>query len=178
MNGLPKWMVEAGAELSTGFGDEFRAEAEAGERAAAKLRLRNRSLSDVFVEAMHRGTRVSVLLGGAYVSGQIIHSSADLATLKTASGARLHVNLGSKVVLSCESGRWRAGRGRDQFEPDSFKAMLRSVELTHRPVRIELDGTDRDIRGTIEAVADDHLMIPCRDVEWYVPVTAVFAIWP
>ncbi len=167
-----------GAELRSRVGDEFRAEAEAEERAVAALRVRQRSLTDVAVELMHRGDHVALSIGETTVTGRLTHVASDLATLATASGATLHVRLGTPIVISHHPGsRGGRGRSRDPMGYESFLAGLRALSLSRARVRIETPGPAQGITGLISAVAVDHVLFQAGNTEWFIPMDAVWGIW-
>ena len=170
-------MAQAGAELRGEIGDELRAEAEADERAAAILRLRRRSRTDVCFELMHRGDRVRAHLPVAAVTGFIVHTASSLATLAVGASDRLHVNLDSRVVLSTEADGARQGRSRNPMEPTSFPALLRSFELGATRLRLELFHAPHGVAGVIGAVTPDHVLVVDEDTKWYIPHRAVVAVW-
>lgn len=171
-------MVDAGEEIRASAGDEMRAEAEAVEAAAARLRLRSRRITDVAVELLHRGDVVYVHLDSGPVVGRMSHAAGDLATLDTRAGARLHLNLSAGTVFGVapedQSG---PGAGRRQGSPLSFRALLRSLDLDGRPVRIATSGPLAELTGTIAAVAPDHIVVAGVDMEWFVPLSTVTAVW-
>lgn len=172
------WLASVGAELRSRIGDEFRAEAEAEERAVAALRVRHRSLADVAVELMHRGDEVTASLGLSTVVGRVIHVASDLATLLTSRDAVLHVRLEAPLVL-CRNPEPAPGRGRprDPMGCDSFLALLRALSLALSPVRIETPGPVRATTGHITTVAVDHLVFSAADLEWFIPLEAVWGVW-
>jgi hypothetical protein len=176
---VPTWLSDVGAELRSRLGDEFRAGAEADERAAAKLRLRRRTLSDVVTEAMHRGDRIAVYLQEGVIQGRPIHVAADLATLEIPPDARLHLNLEASPAFSYDfEARASRGTSRDRTAPDSFLALLRSLEISCSLARLEVSGTAGPPAGRIHAVAADHVIFRGEGgVEWWVPLRKVLGVW-
>ena len=177
MSSVPGWMAEVGVELRSALGDEFRAEAEADERAAAALRLRRRSLVDAAIEHMHRGDLVRAYLPDAIVTGTIVNAATGLLTLASRDSGRLHVNLNSTIVLSIVDAPGSDGRSRGPLDPESFLAQLRSIELGGRPVGIETEGRAGRVTGTIRAVARDHALVERDSEPWYLPFPVIVSVW-
>ena len=171
-------MAAVGAELRDSINDEYRLEAEAEERAVATYRLRHRRLRDVAVELMHRGEAVTACIGGSAVRGHVIHVASDLASLKLSSGRTLHLNLDSPITLSRRHGASGGrGAGRNRSGCDSFTALLRSLELARKRVRLEAVGQAAWLGGRIATVAIDHVVFATNESDWFVPLGAITGIW-
>ncbi len=178
MKGTPGWLAGVGYELRRAIGDEFRAEAEADERAIAEFRLRHRTLGDVAAELMHRGDAVAVFIGNSTVRGRLAHVASNLATLTLATGPRLHLNLDSPITLGrSRSEKRNTGRGRDSMGCDSFPAQLRSLQMAGSLIRLEADGPAGRVLGRIEAMAVDHVLLTTPDTKWYVPLGVIHGVW-
>jgi hypothetical protein len=138
------------------FRDELRAEAQAYEALAAKDLLRRRSLPDVARELVHRGDRVQALTGSTTFAGVVTYAAGDLVCLRTPAGAvdlRLTGPLALRVVERVRTGGLPTGRG-----PAGFTARLHEHEASG--VLLELGCPSLgDLRGRIEAVAVDHVVL-------------------
>lgn len=144
------------AELGQAFRDELRAEAQAYEALAAKDLLRRRSLVEVAVELLHRGDRVTALAGSATFTGVVSYAAGDLACLETAAGpvdVRLGGALALRVVERVRSGGRPLGRG-----PAGFTARLHEHEAAGTSLELGCVAIG-DLRGRIEAVAADHVVL-------------------
>lgn len=159
-------------ELRHGVGGELRADAEEGERLAARSVLRRRGLAEVATESRDRGDTVTASLPGRVFSGQVGHAASDLLTLVTATGD-VHVNLAGPVVLRVgPPAASEAAPARP--EASSFKARLYELELAG--VLLELGSAAQVdvLRGRIRAVALDHVLFDDLDgVRWAVGLGAV-----
>lgn len=159
-------------ELRAGAGDAFRAEAEEGERLAARAALRRRTLVDVAVAAAERGETLTVLCGERRFSGGVRHAAKDLLTI-VAPGGPVHVNLAGAVVVHVG----RAGPGRDERtgeDTPSFKARLFELELAGTELDVGIGVSPGELVGCIRAVAVDHVLVDADDGErWAVALGSV-----
>lgn len=142
--------------LGQSFRDELRADAEAYEALAAKDLLRRRHLADVALELVHRGDRVRVTVGGTGFTGTMIYAAGDLASLRTPSGD-VDLSLGGPLAIhvleQVRSGGLPRGRG-----AASFVARLHEHEAAGVHLELGCPGVG-DLRGRLEAVAGDHLVL-------------------
>lgn len=153
----PDPFSELGRELRQGAGEEFRADAEEGERLAAQGARRKAGLADVARDAMMRGDRVVLQYRGHQVVGAVTHAAGDLATIQTAEGL-VHGYLGGEVVFSVAERDATEGRT-PEFGVDSFRARLFELELAEAQVEVRGAVVDGAVRGRVAVVATDHLVL-------------------
>jgi hypothetical protein len=149
------------ARLGRDFDDELRAEAAEYEALAAKDLLRRRSLSDVALDLVHRGDRVLVEVGAHRFTGTVVDATGDLAVVRTATGdvdVRLTAPLAIRVVEPVRAGGRPRGRG-----ARTFKARLTEHEAAGAEMELGCPPLDLVLRGRVEAVATDHLVIADAD---------------
>ena len=154
---------------------EVRAEQADYEHMALQAERRARSLADVARELMVRGDVVEVRTGATALVGRIIHVGADLAVLRTVRGAvdlalpRAHR---LRVVERARSGGTPPARGARTFRARLTEHEVSAVRLTI----LTADGEEVD--GTVEAVAQDHVLVATRHGVVVIPEDAVVAAWP
>lgn len=161
-----------GRELRQRVGNDLRAEAEEGERLAARSALRKRALVDVAREAMARGDQVAVGVPGRRFTGVVAYAAGDLVILQTV-GATVDVNLRAPAHLRVVD-RAPAGGAATTDGPSSFKARLFEIEMAGLPVEIGCTTLAEPQPGTVRAVAVDHVIWHDRDdQEWFLPIAAI-----
>ena len=150
---------------------EWEREMAVGEADAEQLRMRGRSLTDVLWEAMQRGDIVTLILGERELTGRLLGARNDLAVVALSDGVAA-VNLSS--VDAARLGRGGEGTSGDRTY-GSFRAYLGMLEVEGRPVVVL--GRGVEVRGTVVAVAPDHLLVRATsDVNWALPLRAVAAV--
>lgn len=169
--GGPPWEDPELAALGQRFRDELRAEAEEYERLAARDLLRHRSLGDVAVEFVHRGDVVAVSAGARTFTGTVVYAAGDLACLRCAAGdvdVRLGPPLALRVVERVRSGGRPRGRG-----PRGFRARLLEHEAAGATVEFGCPTLPADVRGRLEAVAPDHVVVADASSTCYLALSAI-----
>lgn len=163
---------DLGRDLRRGVGEEFRAEAEETERAAAQAARRRRTLTDVMREAMARGDDVTAEVPGRTFLGTVVHAGSDLVSLATPAG---RVDLPTtQVALTLQVARRRTAVGRDpQSGPGTFKARLLEIELGGSSVALGIAAFPVERVGRILAVGSDHVVVMDGNQEWFVPLAAI-----
>jgi hypothetical protein len=168
---------ELRAELRELVGGEFRRNAEDDEAAAEHIRLRNRGLADVAFELLSRGDTLQINMGSERFVGVLVHAQGTLATLETQDGDHVHVNLAGPVALRVTRRATSGGRGREELGPDSFVARLRQLQMDGGMLIVGLPGLGESLRCTIDAVADDHLMVTdLTEQTWFLPYREIATV--
>lgn len=153
---------ELSHELRRRVGDDFRAEAEEGERLAELARLRGRSLADLAVELRDRGDRVRLTAAGRTFLGSISGAGQDHCTLRTPAGA-VEVPLPGRFVrLVVVEPHATEATDRRPYTT-TFRSRMRELELEEVEVEIGGAGIGEPLRGRIAAVATDHLVVDDHD---------------
>lgn len=146
-------------ELRQTVGAEIREEAEMAELESEIGRLRRRTLADVAREAANRGDQVSLVAAGRTITGVAVHVGKDYLSLESVSehvDARL--DRVALVVTPSASGGFTPRGG-----SVTFKARLSEYEQTGETVELVASSLTFSVRGTIEVVASDHVIL--RDVD-------------
>jgi hypothetical protein len=146
-------------ELRQGAGAELRAEAESAELETEIGRLRHRSSSDVAREAAMRGDRVSMVIQGRTITGRVVHVGKDYLSVETPTehaDARL-----DRIALVLTPSR--QGGVTPRGGSITFKARLSEYEQTGETVELVATGLAFSVRGTVDVVATDHVIV--RDVD-------------
>ena len=132
---------------------ELRRQQEELEQAVEDLELRQRDLTDVAIEAMHRGDVLALTVGERSFRGTVVHVGADNLTLTDRFDTVVEVSvpaMGSLRVI--EAGA--RGLSRRRRDPASFRDCLLGPEATGAVV--ELGGVAlAPIAGSIITVATD-----------------------
>ncbi len=171
----PDPLAELDRELRERLAGEFRRSAEEDEFAARKSALHKRDLAVVVYELLSRGDTVRVTIGTTALRGEITHARGTLATLTTADGAEVHLNLAGPLLVDVVERAAHGGRVREQYGPESFLARLRELELAAAPVEVLVGFATTMPAGRIEAVASDHIML-VGTTEQFVPLQWVSAV--
>ena len=151
------------SELRRRVGPEWRADAEAAEREAARAARRRRSVADVARIHMARGDEVVLALPGRRFAGAVRAAAGDLVALDTPTG-RVDVRVTGPVTLTVT--RASAGAGREpRAGAGSFLARLRELEMEARPVRLGLSGHAEELSGRLAVAADDHVVLDTGEGE-------------
>jgi hypothetical protein len=158
------------ADVSRSGAREWERETATWEADAETLRLRRRSLTKVLWEAMQRGDQVTIAAFGHTFSGSLTAVRKDLAMLVNAD-THIAVRLGS-----VDSAHLTPGRGGETGDRTfgSFRAYLGMLEVEGTVVR--LVGRDVDVRGRIEVVAEDHVLVAAMDGRWAVAMPSIVAV--
>lgn len=141
------------ADIARSGAREWERDMAAWESDAEMLRLRRRAISDVLWEAMQRGDLVTVVIAEHTFAGPLRAVRGDLAVL-TVADATVAVNTASVHSVAME--RASGGVSGDRTY-GSFRAYLGMLEVEASPVRIV--GERLDVRGRIEVVATDHVLV-------------------
>lgn len=159
------------ADVARAGAREWQRDMAAWESDAEVLRLRQRRMVNALWEAMQRGDHITVTLGEHVFAGRLVAARGDLAVLATQS-VRMALNVGAIDAVRFERGG--AGTTGDRTY-GSLRAFAGMLEVERTPVR--LIGTHLDVRGRVNVVADDHvLVVGERGGEWAVAWKAVAAI--
>ncbi|MFO7548906.1 MAG: hypothetical protein R6X29_08590 [Acidimicrobiia bacterium] len=160
-------------ELRTGAGREWREEAEQTETETHRYRLRRRTLADLGAELLHRGDSATVVAGDRIASGRVEGAGTDYVTL-VSDALEVDVRL-DRVVLRAD--RSPAGGGEQAGGSRTWLARLREFEQTGEPVELWMPATGSSVRGRVEIVASDHLVVvEALEREVYVPLDAVVMV--
>lgn len=144
---------EVARQLRDAIGDEFRAEAEAGEADAAIAAARARTIGDVAVDLAARGSQVRVEMAGRIVLGTAVGGASDVLLLRVRD-TLVAVSLRTVHAVAEIAAPPRAD---DDIPVTSLMNWLYRSE--GRPgIEIGLVGTSHTEPGLIEAVAVDHLV--------------------
>lgn len=146
-------------ELRQSVGAELRAEAEIAEIETEIGRLRRRTLAEVAREAANRGDRVSVVTAGRTVTGSVVHVGKDYLSLDTPT-EHLDARLDRVALVITPH---RAGGLTPRGGSVTFKARLSEFEQTGETVEVVSHDLTYTLRGVIEVVATDHVII--RDAD-------------
>jgi hypothetical protein len=164
---------ELARELRTGAGREWREEAEETEAETHRYRLRRRTYADLGAELLHRGDSATVVAAGRTASGRVEGAGADYVTL-VSEALEVDVRL-DRVVLRAD--RSPTGGGEQVGGSRTWLARLREFEQTGEPVELWLPAAGVAVRGRIEMVATDHLVvIEAMEREVYLPLDAVVMV--
>lgn len=178
-------------ELRERVGGEFRAEAEEGERLAARAAQRARDLAAVAAELRDRGDRIAVDVTGRTYVGHVVHVGADLLQLRTrssplmaagvagepvGSGAVVDVHLAAPVVLRVVERVHEGGVG-PQPGPATFRARLLEHEVADAVVDLTAEAVAGSVRGRVAAVGRDHVVLVDGDDDpWFVPFATITTV--
>lgn len=144
---------EVARRLRRDVGEEFRAEAEAGEADAAMAVARGRTLGDVAGDLAARGSTTRVVTRGRQFVGPVVVAGADLIVVRLAD-RHVAVCLDAVVSLAEVSAPNRAS---ESLPSSSWRKWLHRCE--GRPdVELGLVNTTLTEPGLIEAVAVDHVV--------------------
>lgn len=159
---------ELSSELRQRVGEEFRADAEEGERLAELARLRGRSLGELAAELRDRGDRIRLTAAGRSFVGTIDDSGKDHCTLRTQAGT-VEVAFGGRPVhLIVEEPHATDVPDRRPYAA-TFRSRLRELEMDGHEIEIGAAGMPDALRGRIAAVAQDHIVVDDPDARrWYV----------
>lgn len=158
---------ELSRELRQRVGEEFRAEAEEGERLAELARLRGRGLRELTVELRDRGDRIRLTAAGRSFVGTIDDAGQDHCTLRTQAGTVEVAFGGRPVQLTVEEPHATDVPDRRSYTT-TFRSRLRELEMDGREVEIGVAGMPDALRGRIVAVAQDHVAVDDPDARrWY-----------
>lgn len=168
---------EIDPDVQRDIADEFRRIAEMDEYAARKSMLRSRSLEDVAYDLLTRGDTVQLSVAEQRFVGTLAHAQGDLATVETADGDIVHINLQGPVAMRVTRRSTEGGKSRDLYAPNSFIARLRQLELQDAKVVMSVPGIGETIVGHIEAVTRDHVMFVDLIAQvWYVPLKEIATV--
>jgi hypothetical protein len=160
-----------GSELRQGAGREWLEEAAEDERLTELLRRRQRDLSEVARELVHRGDHVRAELRDRSFSGNAVFAGTDFVTVETdESVVDVRVEVAIWTVEKSHSG------GHEQTQrPQSLKARLAELAASGEQVRlVTTDG--RAHIGAIEVVAGDHLEVAGEAHATLVPLRLIAAV--
>lgn len=159
---------ELSSELRRRVGDEFRAEAEEGERLAELARLRARSLGDLAAELRDRGDRVSLTAAGRTFLGTVDEAGRDHCTVRTPAGT-VAVPLSGRPIHLAVVEAHAVEPADPRGYTATFRARLRELEMDGVEVEVGVIGRAEPLRGRLAAVAEDHVLIEDHDgARWYV----------
>lgn len=182
-------LTELDRELRERVADEFRLEAEEGERLAALAARRDRDLQTVGAELRDRGDRVAVDVAGRRYLGTVVHVGSDLIQLRTGTpGARtspsgvvgatsvIDVHIGAQIVLRIVERVAEGGTG-PSTGPATFRARLLELEMAGTEVELTAEAVSGVVGGRLTAVARDHVVLVDPDgSEWYVPTATITTV--
>lgn len=163
-----------GARLIRRLRAEQRELQEVIEAESEQLSRARRSLGEVALEYMHRGDTVRAAVGNHSWTGQVVHATRAIMSLRTSTGSEVDValdRLSSVRVVTRSEHRGAPVASRD---PATLVARLRDLERTGE--KVELGGAlvDPSVLGTIRAVATEHVEVDGADgSEWVLSLRAV-----
>lgn len=146
------------ADLGVRMRAELRAEAAEYEALAALDLARSRHLLDTLAAAAVRGDEVEIVLAGTRVRGAVEEAVGDLARLRTAQEV-VDVYIGAIRLLRVTAAGPAPRAERVRRTATSFRARLAEHEAAPGEVLLETDGPGGSLRGAIEVVAADHLVL-------------------
>lgn len=164
---------ELARQLRQGTGRELRAEAAEDEQLTEIQRRRRRDMADVARDAMHRGDRVTVSVGGLHLVHDIAKVGTDYLVMDAGDGL-VDIRLDAAVLTVAP----RAHGGRSATPAaTTFRSRLAEHEYLALPVEVvTVDGTRID--GRITVTATDHIAVSGDGfVISYVPIAAVAAVF-
>jgi hypothetical protein len=157
-------------ELRETVGAEFRAEAEISEIETEIQRARKRTAAQVAREAANHGDRISVVTRDRTITGELAHVGRDYLTVHTPTeiaDARIDA-----VVLTFEPRR--SGGIDPRGGSVTFKARLSEFEQTRETVEVVAQAVTHTVRGVIQVVASDHVMVRDADgVRAVIPIDLI-----
>lgn len=157
---------ELARELRQGAGAEMRTEAEITELETLQGRLRRRALSDVALEALHRGDRLSVHAPDRTLIGEASYVGSDYLTLEAATKT---VDLRLDRIAISASRRTSGGLS-SSGGSRTFRARLAEYEQTGEPVTVVCSALGLERRGRLAVVASDHVVVESEGDETVVPL--------
>ncbi len=160
------------ADIARSGAREWKRDMAAWESDAEMLRLRQRNLTNVLWEAMQRGDQVSVTTNDITFSGRLVAVRRDLALLETPD-RQVALHVPALHALSITPGR-EGVTGDRTF--GSFQAYLGMLEVEGHRCRFLGDGLD--VRGRVEVVADDHVLVESEGGpgRWAIAIESVAAV--
>lgn len=156
---------DLGRELRERVGNEMRLEAEMLEQDAASVELRRRRMADLAIEILSRGDTVTVIAGDRVIRGRLSYARGEIASVEAGAG-RVDVNLPAGVVLRVDQ---RSTEGGTTPRPgsDTLRALLLEHELAGVAIEVWAPAHEIEVRGSIAAVGQDHVIVRDRDdAEW------------
>ena len=145
-------------ELGVRMRAELRAEAAEYEALAALDLARSQRLLDVLAAAMRRGDEVELLAGDGRFRGLVKDAVGDLVRLR-GEGEVIDVAVDAIRLLRLTGSARVPVADRPRRTATTFRARLAEHEGAAGALVIETDGPVGTLRGTIEVVASDHLVI-------------------
>lgn len=150
---------------------EAAADLEADVREADLL---ERSLLDAVFQFGEDAASVAAQVAGRVVTGLVTHATGDVATIVDGSGGTTHVRIDAIVSVRVDE----PGQGRTQPrrpDPRSFRAVLAEAQAVGSTV--ELAGAELlPLRGVVQAVARDHVVIVEGGVTHLVALAAIAVV--
>ncbi len=159
------------ADVARSGAREWGRDMAAWESDAEMLRLRQRSLANVLWEAMQRGDHAIITAAGHNFTGHLEAARQDLAVVVNGD-VTVAINVAAIDVVNLTPGS--SGTTGDRTF-GSLKAYLGMHEVDG--TRVRLIGRDLDVRGRVEVVADDHVLLAGRGRgRWAVPIGKIAAV--
>lgn len=159
-------------ELRQGAGHDLRAEAAADEELTELQRMRRLDLAEVARTAMHRGDRVTAVVGGLTVSHPVIAVGDDYLTMED--GDRwIDIRLLAAVLsVDLRPSGGRSGR------PSAATFRARMAELEQEAGQVEMvTGPGDRWTGEIRVVGTEHLLLASDDRQTYIPLGSVVVVF-
>lgn len=160
------------AELRRGPGSELFEELQITEAETELARLRQRRLSDVLTEAMHRGDTVEANTRFGVVRGTVDYVGADyfLVVTRSADVALRADRCAVRIERSPEGGHTVSGGSR------TFTARLAEYASTGEIVTLLVPELRLELTGQVTIVAADHVVIIDLDDTTTVPLAQIDAV--
>lgn len=159
-------------ELRQRAGPDLRAEAAADEELTELQRLRRLDLAEVARAAMHRGDRLTAVVGGLTVSHPVIAVGDDYLTMED--GDRwIDIRLLAAVLsVDLRPSGGRSGR------PSAATFRARMAELEQETANVEVVTRSGDRRsGDLRVVGAEHLQLASDDRQTYIPLGSVVVVF-
>lgn len=159
-------------ELRQRAGHDLRAEAAADEELTELQRLRRLDLAEVARTAMHRGDRVTAVVGALTVSHPVIAVGDDYLTMED-DDRWIDIRLLTAVLsVDLRPSGGRSGR------PSAVTFRARMAELEQEAGKVEVVTRPGDRwAGALRMVGAEHLVLASDDRQTYIPLESVVVVF-
>ena len=158
--------------LRQSVGGEFRDEAAEDESLSELQRRRRRTLAEAVKSAMHRGDRITAVVGGLSLTYQVVGVGADYLIMDT--GEQLiDVRLDASTISLLPR---QQGGAKGTPAAATFAARIAEHEQNQSAIEvIMVDGTRT--AGTVRVAAADHVALESPAGETIIPSVRVAAVF-
>lgn len=158
-------------ELRQRAGHDLRAEAAADEELTELQRMRRLDLAELARTAMHRGDRVTAVVGGLTVSHPVIAVGDDYLTMEDDRWIDIRL-LAAVLSVDLRPSGGRSGRP----SAATFRARMAELEQEAGPVEVVTRPGDRWV-GDLRVVGAEHLQLASDDRQTYIPLDSVVVVF-